>query len=87
MDDGVSVRVGLLRGYGNAIVPQAGAAFLIGLLGALDSDPERAQTRTTARTTCTWPGCGRLADDRGWWRGEPTCAYHWSDDGPWDPDR
>jgi DNA (cytosine-5)-methyltransferase 1 len=33
VDDGVPVRVGLLRGYGNAIVPKAAAIFLIGLLG------------------------------------------------------
>lgn len=28
MADGVSGRVGLLRGYGNAIVPQLAAAFV-----------------------------------------------------------
>ena len=32
VDDGVSARVGLLRGYGNAIVPEVAAQFLIALL-------------------------------------------------------
>lgn len=33
VDDGISARVGLLRGYGNAIVPQLAATFLQALAG------------------------------------------------------
>jgi DNA (cytosine-5)-methyltransferase 1 len=35
VDDGVPARVGLLRGYGNAIVPEVAAAFLTALLQGL----------------------------------------------------
>jgi hypothetical protein len=35
---GVSGRVGLLRGYGNAIVPQVAAAFIGSVIDTLVSD-------------------------------------------------
>ena len=54
---------------------------------AREDRPQGDPTRTTTRTTCAWPGCGQPADDRGWWTGDPTCSYHWNDDGPWEPDR
>jgi DNA (cytosine-5)-methyltransferase 1 len=37
---GVPGRVGLLRGYGNAIVPQAAAEFIAAFLDAADPDPD-----------------------------------------------
>jgi DNA (cytosine-5)-methyltransferase 1 len=37
--DGVSGRVGRLRGYGNAIVPQVAAAFVTALFDAVGGEP------------------------------------------------